>query len=1053
MLPEETQQSLRENFQRQDYEPDAINEDVDIDLEKHPSDRPHQITSTALAQDPTWVQSSRVLYGLLGDKGTPQRSRQGGKLVFEYDAPDADEISDEDIGEWGLELLGQFNWNLPDMMGMVYKLQGAPLDQRIAFYNMMTKYEELPNFTWDGSVRMLKGLGTDITTYLGIGTLGAGFLAKQAAAQAGKSGIKAALRATLPAGIVAGIEGGAFTSIDDAMRQHVAMGAPALSGQSEFDISRNLTATGIGTAATLTLGTVAPIAIPAAVKAGYRGFKAAMEAIPTPAPNTFFTGVPTGGSGSGIRSTGVERGQRVKKAYRFRPGEKDQLADVAKNANLSSAEVQAEYKRLKERYPESDGWSPIEVVGASKKDGVIELKIREQAYDFHNKGNVQDLSDKMVSEVVALKKRFDDGDPVAATIWEHRKWYSEMRQRLRAEFGSFGDVFADVIGTTSAQTNVQQNWENAIEVMHRFTRGEFDDALTKLDVWLKSGKPLGSGKVDGDGYVDNHYRVRADAEKAALKNGASESEAEDIALEAAQSEFPLIAKRTGKLFNANSPATMMALLDLFRKITPGSSPKTPNFTGNLIGFSDKATIDVWAARNLRRLAGMSRIASPAEKGVGGNILQTTMEPGGEFGFGQEVYRATTAKLRQQNIDLNDDDLQAVVWFLEKEIWTKNGWTTRAGEGGSLETEADFAGVWNPEGVKQARSTLTSDPDAKNRAEIETKLADPELKQTYDDAVAAKAELGDFIEARTLAKQRDYIMQTEGIEDKDAAVARVREIKKQIGTYNREIKKYEALQPRLEKKTAQREADVAEAEAVVARKVPAQRFTGGISLQQGEKAPSDPLMNEAQGRLLQTIEPDDTVIMMRATPSKGRYIDPTGEPWDERTIDFEYVARENHDPEDVIRQLLQEAKDANQESVFFSQVVPSGTVENANPGMEVYFNRSLTEYDVDKFTKMINAANLDVGFTYSTDLRYAQRVAGGAQLDNFVGIRMQYIPEFGGGEMGGIEARKQIRRLINTLPDEVDFVSDIQYAEYDTKVFFRDNGDYDAELTGSVPGSR
>jgi hypothetical protein len=175
MLPEETQQSLRENFQRQDYEPDAINEDVDIDLEKHPSDRPHQITSTALAQDPTWVQSSRILYGLLGDKGTPRRSRQGGKLVFEYSAPDADEISDEDIGEWGLELLGQFNWNLPEMMGMVYKLQGAPLDQRIAFYNMMTKYEELPNFTWDGSVRMLKGLGTDITTYLGIGTLGAGF--------------------------------------------------------------------------------------------------------------------------------------------------------------------------------------------------------------------------------------------------------------------------------------------------------------------------------------------------------------------------------------------------------------------------------------------------------------------------------------------------------------------------------------------------------------------------------------------------------------------------------------------------------------------------------------------------------------------------------------------------------------------------------------------------------------------------------------------------------------------------------------------------------------
>lgn len=1039
MVPEETQQSLRESFQRKDYEPDAINEDVDIDLEKHPSDRPHQITSTSLVKDQMWLDSARTIYGLFADGEDFKR--------------DASEVSDEDVGEWGLELLGQFNWNLPKMMSMVYELQSAPLDQRVAFYTMMNKYEELPNFTWDGSVRMLRGLATDITSYIGLSTLGAGFLAKQAAAQAGKQGIKAAMRATLPAGILAGIEGGLFTSVDDAMRQRVAMGAPAQSGQTEFNYGRNITAAGLGTVGGTALGIALPIVVPPAVKAGYRGFKAAMEAIPTPAPNTFFTGVPTGGSGSAIRSTGVERGQRVKKAYRFRPGEKNQLAEIAKKANLSSAEVQAEYKRLKALYPESEGWSPIEVVGAEKKDGVIVLKIKEQAYNFHNKSNVEDLSDKMVSEIVSLKSRYDNGDPVAATIWEHRKWYSEMRQRLRAEFGSFGDVFADVIGTTSAQTNVQQNWENAIEVMHRFTRGEFDDVLTKLDVWLKSGKPLGSGKVDGEGYVDHHYRVREDAEKAALKNGASESEAEDIALEAAQSEFPLIAKRTGKLFNANSPATMMALLDLFREITPGSSPKTPNFTGNLIGFSNKATIDVWAARNLRRLAGMSRISVPAEKGVGGDILKSTMEPGGEFGFGQEVYRAATTKLRQQGIELNDDDLQAVVWFLEKEIWTKNGWTTRAGEGGSLETEADFAGVWNPEAVKEARSTLTSDPGAKDRAAIEAKLADPELKQTYDDAVAAKEELNDFIEARTLAKQRDYIMQTEGIEDKDAAVARVREIKKQIASYNREIRKYEALQPRLEKKTAQREADVAAAEKIVERKVPAQRFTGGISLQQGEKAPSDPSMNEAQNRLLQTIEPDDTVIMMRATPSKGRYIDPNGEKWDERTIDFEYVARENHDPEDVIRQLVQEAKDANQESAFFSEVVPVGRFENANPGMEVYFNRSLTEQEVDRVTEIINAANLDVGFTYSTDLRYAQRVAGGTQLDDFVGVRMQYIPEFGGGQLGAKEAREQIRRLINTLPDEVDFLSGIQYTEYVTKVFFRDNGDYDAKLTGSVSGSR
>ncbi len=42
-------------------------------------------------------------------------------------------------------------------------------------------------------------------------------------------------------------------------------------------------------------------------------------------------------------------------------------------------------------------------------------------------------------------------------------------------------------------------------------------------------------------------------------------------------------------------------------------------------------------------------------------------------------------------DLGPDDLQAVAWFIEKENWTRNGWTTKAGEGGSLDFEMSFAG--------------------------------------------------------------------------------------------------------------------------------------------------------------------------------------------------------------------------------------------------------------------------------------------------------------------------------------------------------------------------
>ena len=297
------------------------------------------------------------------------------------------------------------------------------------------------------------------------------------------------------------------------------------------------------------------------------------------------------------------------------------------------------------------------------------------------------------------------------------------------------------------------------------------------------------------------------------------------------------------------------------------------------------------------------------------------------------------------------------------------------------------------------------------------------------------------------------MQSEGIEDQAVALERVKEVKAQLAGYNREIRKYEALQPRLDKKVEKRESEAAEAEQVLERKVPARRLMGGLSLQEGDKMPSDPSMNDAQGRVLQTLRPDDSVLMMRATPSKGRYIDPSGEPWDERTIDFEYVARENHDPQDAVKQLVQEAKDANQESAFFSEVVEPGTVEGANPGMEVYFSRTLDEDEVDRVTELINKSGLDVGFTFATDLRFAERQAGGAAVGDYVGIRMQYIPEFGGGAEGALEATDKVQDLLRSLPDDVDFVSDVQYVEYDTEVFFRDAGDYDAELTGSVRQSR
>ena len=61
-----------------------------------------------------------------------------------------------------------------------------------------------------------------------------------------------------------------------------------------------------------------------------------------------------------------------------------------------------------------------------------------------------------------------------------------MRTRLRKEFGGLGDVFADLLGATSAQTGVQQPWCTTAN-FKRFIRGEFDKEIKAYEAYVKGG--------------------------------------------------------------------------------------------------------------------------------------------------------------------------------------------------------------------------------------------------------------------------------------------------------------------------------------------------------------------------------------------------------------------------------------------------------------------------------------------------------------------------------------------------------------------------------------
>ena len=190
---------------------------------------------------------------------------------------------------------------------------------------------------------------------------------------------------------------------------------------------------------------------------------------------------------------------------------------------------------------------------------------------------------------------------------------------------------------------------------------------------------------------------------------------------------------SGNKFGANTDNVLQGFFNTWLDIdSEGSAPKARNFSLNLVGLSSGATIDVWAARYVRRMyhewhqstadfaslpdeekTFFARVPPSAEPGVEGGYLGKShysvefnadgeakyvpakyqrpnpAEPttGGEFGTGQAVMGLATDYINQATggkLEMLPSDLQAIVWFAEKQLWMNNGWTNASGAGGSFE---------------------------------------------------------------------------------------------------------------------------------------------------------------------------------------------------------------------------------------------------------------------------------------------------------------------------------------------------------------------------------
>jgi hypothetical protein len=373
------------------------------------------------------------------------------------------------------------------------------------------------------------------------------------------------------------------------------------------------------------------------------------------------------------------------------------------------------------------------------------------------------LARKLVGEVLETSLRTDSA---GKTIMAARGWYETMRRRLRREFGNLHKLFSEMLGATSPQTAVGQNFRFTVDIIQNYSRGSYDrllddyiqfrDAGGTFDQWKTSNNPIifqngVIGPADSSGEAFKRFGANGGLVMDTLAGhwlNARYSRAvldpEDIV---SYGERGLITPADlGLGGKKESPEFQQALVNLReawirrdqgldlsqddvrllnaietlqiranQEAVAGGSPKAFNFASNLSGDTRAATIDVWAARTLNRLAGSRRLPPPAEQAVVGNFMTLPQvgRMGGDirddagattqaFGMGQQVFDLAAKELREMPAerfkelgydanpfaDMRPDDLQALVWFKEKELWSRNNWTNEAGTGGSFDYETD-----------------------------------------------------------------------------------------------------------------------------------------------------------------------------------------------------------------------------------------------------------------------------------------------------------------------------------------------------------------------------
>jgi hypothetical protein len=332
------------------------------------------------------------------------------------------------------------------------------------------------------------------------------------------------------------------------------------------------------------------------------------------------------------------------------------------------------------------GATPIDQARMDSQFKYLNGVERDRLQHLASNGAVEKLGNRIVKEFAKWKENPD--------IQAGMGWYSRMREKLRQAFGGDHDLFTQLLGATSARTPVDTNFLHSADAFQQYKAGKFDRHINE---YLTSKQMREDGTML-DHALENNYQLPITDEKTGEVTGwrdpKSQAEAQAAYL-GAKDAIPR--QSNGQKFHANSMQVLKVLAGTW--LDESKAPKTPNFAGNLSGRTLQATIDVWAARMLRRIGyeGKTggqpwRILPKSETGVS-NL---------DFAFSQLAMEHAAKKL-----GMNPDDFQAVAWFAEKHHWDNKGWTDTIGA-----RKASFDEIFHlmyggekPLSVEQARSKI------------------------------------------------------------------------------------------------------------------------------------------------------------------------------------------------------------------------------------------------------------------------------------------------------------------------------------------------------------